>query len=599
MWGLGASALNFTELHLHPKLMGGLTELGFQQCTPVQEKCIPYVLQGCDISALAQTGTGKTGAFLVPLMDRVLHSLDPAPPDDAQELYRRRGFQSWKGSHFVLVLVPTRELALQVHKVAEDLGAATQLQSAVVYGGVDFEQQKKQVPEAQFIIATPGRLIDLYKEHIVDLNAVRAVVFDEADQMFDLGFRDDMRYILRRVPRKRQLLMLGATARFDALHTAYEFHSDPIEIDLSQDAIKAENVNDSLFHVGQDDKARYLLSILKKEQPEQVIVFSNFKSQVEWIARLLMCNGLGAVGISSLLSQPQRQKVMQQFRDFKKNILVATDVAARGLDVKGLDLVVNFDLPMNPANYVHRIGRTGRAGKTGVAYSLASERDVESLTRIEDYIQKKLEVGWLEDADLLAPEAVERPRSLKAPVRRGASSSGSGASRREGARRDGARRDGARRDGDGRRRFDEGRDAARRGRREDVRPRRDESRRDAADRDEARRDSSTRRRRRSAERSYGSSAERSHTRRSEASYASGGTRRRGSTSSARRALRSSAGSKDFQTRGSQQRANQQRSNQHRATQQQRRLSAAHRTSKPMPQKGFTAKVKNFFKKIWS
>jgi ATP-dependent RNA helicase RhlB len=242
----------------------------------------------------------------------------------------------------------------------------------------------------------------LYKEHVVDLKQVRAIVFDEADRMFDMGFKDDMKYILSRVPRERQFLVFSATMNFDVLNTAYQFGAEPVEIDVSRDQAKAENVKDEIFHVGNQDKPMYLLSLLKKHNPKQAIIFSNFKFNVEKVARFLSENGTHAMAISSLLTQAQRNRVIEQFKaDNEKNILVATDVAARGLDIKGVDLVINYELPQDAESYVHRIGRTGRAGSEGHAYSLVSDRDVESLARIEDYLKHKVEIGWIEEADLI------------------------------------------------------------------------------------------------------------------------------------------------------------------------------------------------------
>ncbi|MCB0407532.1 MAG: DEAD/DEAH box helicase, partial [Bdellovibrionales bacterium] len=266
-----------------------------------------------------------------------------------------------------------------------------------------------------FIVATPGRLIDLYKEHIVDLTQVRAVVFDEADRMFDMGFKDDMKYLLKRIPKERQFLVFSATLNFDVMNTAYEFGADPVEVNISKDQAKAENVDDEIFHVGNDNKPSYLLSLLKQHEPRQLIIFSNFKRNVERIALFLNKNGYSALGISSLLTQAQRNRVMAQFKsESDRNILVATDVAARGLDVIGVDMVINYELPDDPENYVHRIGRTGRASSKGKAFSLVSDRDVEALARIEDYTRKKINSGWIEDEFLVTTyEAFPAERDLE------------------------------------------------------------------------------------------------------------------------------------------------------------------------------------------
>ena len=474
----GASSLNFQELNLEPQLKKAIDKLGYAECTPIQKAVIPLVLSGKDVSGLAQTGTGKTAAFLIPLINRILlaqkggsangvetsgdnqtdsnstvaapftapqaiaenKSIDhegsviassdsnetadstaaAAPPADhvnsstetqsaqhSEEVPTHKissiPFNEWKPHQFVLILVPTRELAEQVSQNIDSLVEFANLKGIAVYGGTSYEKQKEAFRSGvEFCVATPGRLIDLYKEHILDLKQVRAVVFDEADRMFDMGFKDDMKYILQRTPRNRQFLVFSATLNFDVLNTAYQFGAEPIEIDVSRDQAKAENVKDEIFHVGYQEKPMYLLSLLKKQSPKQAIVFSNFKANVELISVFLSKNGLSAMGISSLLTQNQRNRVLELFRDSADPaILVATDVAARGLDIKGVDLVINYELPDDPESYVHRIGRTGRANTEGVAFSLVGDRDIEALGRIQEYLKHKLNVGWIEDTLLI------------------------------------------------------------------------------------------------------------------------------------------------------------------------------------------------------
>ncbi len=397
--------MNFSEFNLDPSLKSAIKKLNYEECTPVQELSIPVTLEGKDVAGLAQTGTGKTAAFLLPIMERILRAR-PLAPDTSEEikaLAAKRAFPDWKPQNFILILVPTRELAEQVHENVEKLSEFSGLRGFAIYGGTGYDKQKEALKNGvEFIVATPGRLIDLYKEHLVDLKQVRAIIFDEADRMFDMGFKDDMKYILQRVPKERQFLVFSATLNFDVLNTAYQFGADPVEVNISRDSAKAENVKDEIFHVGQDEKAQYLLSLLKLHKPRQAIIFTNFKVNVEKITRFLNDNGIPAMAISSLLTQVQRTKVMQQFKaENDLNILVATDVAARGLDVQGVDMVVNFELPMDCESYVHRIGRTGRAGADGIAFSLVSDRDVDSLARIEDYLKHKIEVGYLEDNNFI------------------------------------------------------------------------------------------------------------------------------------------------------------------------------------------------------
>lgn len=397
--------MKFSELDLHPLLNAGIERLGFSDVTPVQELTIPPILEGKDIAGLAQTGTGKTAAFLLPLMERIVRSrLNPEQLSEEERAKREaRLFPDWRSNQFVLVLVPTRELAEQVYENALKLKGDSEIRAVSIYGGVSYDRQKQGLRDGvEFVIATPGRLIDLYKDNLVDLKQVRAIVFDEADRMFDMGFKDDMKFILQRVPKGRQFLVFSATLNLDVLNTAYQFGANPVEVNVSRDQAKAENVEDKIFHVGQEEKGAHLLSLLRLHQPRQAIIFSNFKMNVPRITQFLNDNGLPTVGISSLLTQSQRNRVMEQFKgESDHNILVATDVAARGLDIKGVDMVVNFELPDDPENYVHRIGRTGRAGAKGIAFSLVSDRDIDALSRVESYLKHKVETGFLEESELV------------------------------------------------------------------------------------------------------------------------------------------------------------------------------------------------------
>ncbi len=398
--------MKFEELKLSAPLLAAIQKLNYTDCTPIQEQAFPHLLEGKDLAGLAQTGTGKTAAFLLPLMERVLRSQMP-PPDaspEVNDLHKVRGFPDWKPFHWVLILVPTRELAEQVLQNIKTYGTEAGLEGCSIYGGTGYDKQKEALKRSvTFVVATPGRLIDLYKEHYVDLKLVRAVVFDEADRMFDMGFKDDMKYILERIPKDRQFLVFSATLNLDVLNTAYQFGASPVEVNVSRDQAKAENVEDSIYHLGQDEKPRYLLSLLKTLKPQQTIIFSNFKNQIDQIVQFLRNNDVPAVGISSLLSQTQRNRVIEQFKgENSTNVLVATDVAARGLDIQGVDLVVNYELPNDAESYVHRIGRTGRAGQTGKAFSFVSDKDVEALQRIEEYLKHKLNVSWMEDTQLIA-----------------------------------------------------------------------------------------------------------------------------------------------------------------------------------------------------
>ncbi|MCM2354834.1 MAG: DEAD/DEAH box helicase [Pseudobdellovibrio sp.] len=387
--------MKYVDLHLDSRLQTNISNLGYLDATPIQEQAFSPIVNGKDVAGLAQTGTGKTAAFLIPIIERILKAETHPEHEHA--------FKDWKAFNQVLILVPTRELADQIHENILKLTAGTGLKSATFYGGTGYDKQKEALAgNLQFMVSTPGRLIDLYKEHHVDFKKVKAIIFDEADRMFDMGFKDDMKYILSRIERNRQFLVFSATLNFDVLNTAYQFGSEPIEINISKDVAKADHVKDMIYHVGDGEKPQFLLSIFKKETPKQTIIFTNFKNNVDRVAHFLTDNGIPAMGISSLMSQAQRTQVISKFKATNnQNVLVATDVAARGLDISDVDLVVNYELPQDSESYVHRIGRTGRAGKEGKAFSLVSDKDVESLSRIEDYTKKKIEVGYLEDAELV------------------------------------------------------------------------------------------------------------------------------------------------------------------------------------------------------
>lgn len=402
--------MKFEEFSLSKEVFSGVQASGFQECTAVQEAMIPLVLEGKDVSGLSQTGTGKTAAFLIPLIEKVFRSQRILKGSKATKTVtddhpaeKPREYPHWKKGHFILILVPTRELAQQVYEDFLTLKGETQLNAVLIYGGSAYDRQKEQLASAfEFVISTPGRLIDLYKQHILDLKQCCGVVFDEADRMFDMGFKDDMQFLLYRIPKTRQILLFSATMNFDVIQMAYKFGANPMEFNLSRDEIKAENVKDYVYHIGSEEKPKYLLSILKKLNPQQTIVFSNFKNQVGRIVHFLNENNYQAVGISSLLPQNQRNRVIEHFKTANhQSVLVATDLAARGLDIKGVDLVVNFELPDDPENYIHRMGRTGRAGRSGHAVNLSSDRDVEALMKIEAYLKNKIQIGWLEDDEII------------------------------------------------------------------------------------------------------------------------------------------------------------------------------------------------------
>lgn len=392
-----SSNKTFKDYKLHPQLQQAIDGLGFTSCTAIQEKCLPLIQSGQDVAGLAQTGTGKTAAYLIPLIDRILKSSSENEDD------KSNSFTDWQTNNFVLVLVPTRELVTQVLENFQSLAKHTPLTGVFLYGGVGYEEQKAALAKPfQFLIATPGRLIDLHKEGFVDFKNARGLILDEADRMFDMGFQQDVFFVLKRVPQDRQLLMFSATLNFSVTEMAYQAHSNPVQVDVSRDKVTTENIDDMILHMGKEEKPKFLLSIFKKFEPKQIIIFSNYKNNIPRITQFLTENGYPALGISSLMTQAQRNRVIENFKgDNKHNIMVATDVAARGLDIKGVDLVINYELPDDAENYVHRIGRTGRAEQKGRAFSFVCDKDVDALGRIQDYLKEKLETLWLEDADLV------------------------------------------------------------------------------------------------------------------------------------------------------------------------------------------------------
>lgn len=390
----------FLDYKLHPKSQACIDKLGYKEPSKIQQKAIPLIQSGQDVAGLAQTGTGKTAAFILPVLQRLYKTRQTEGHEQMHEDVK--AYENWGPRNTVLILVPTRELSEQVAANLKELSPNGEFSYAAIYGGVAYEAQKKALKDGvDFVIATPGRLIDLFKENFFDPKQVKCVIFDEADRMFDMGFKDDMKFLLDRIPRDRQFLVFSATLNFDVLTVAYEYGSDPVEIEIDRELPRTEQVKDEILHVGHNEKPAFLLSILKSYDYEQAIVFSNFVRNTPKIEKFLRDNGLKAAGISSALSQSQRMSVMKKFKEGEINILVATDVAARGLDIENVDLVVNFELPDDSENYIHRIGRTGRAGREGVAMSVVSERDVAALDRLELFLKTKLVIGWMEDADIL------------------------------------------------------------------------------------------------------------------------------------------------------------------------------------------------------
>lgn len=369
----------FSSLDLTEEQQRGLQEAGFEFCTPIQAQSLPYALQGKDVAGQAQTGTGKTIAFLLACCQTLLTK---AP---------REGYQ--KGEPRALILVPTRELAIQIHKDALLLNKYTGLSIGLVYGGTGYEQQKTMLAgNNDILVGTPGRLIDFYKQGLFSLSFADVAVMDEADRMFDLGFIKDIRYLLRKMPAAddRLNLLFSATLSFRVMELAYEHMNDPVEIKVESDEVVADKVTESSYYPADDEKLRLLVNLLNQSDPERVLVFVNTRYIAEHVARTLSANGHNSATLSGDVPQNKREHLLEQFKQGKRKVLVATDVAARGLHIPAVSHVYNYDLPQDAEDYVHRIGRTARAGASGEAISFVCEKYAYSIMDIEEYIGHSL-----------------------------------------------------------------------------------------------------------------------------------------------------------------------------------------------------------------
>ena len=364
--------IKFREFQLDNRLLRILDEIGFRECTPVQAECLPLILEGHDISGQAQTGTGKTAAFLL----STIHFLITKKTANNRNLR-------------AVIVAPTRELAIQIHKDAEILNRHCGLKIGLVYGGVDYEkQQERLINGVDILIGTPGRLIDYFKQGVFNFKFVEVVVLDEADRMFDLGFISDIRYILRRMPKpeKRLNMLFSATLSYRVMELAYEHMNDPVLVKINPEKITADNVNQTLYHVANNEKIPLLIGLLKCTKTTRTIVFVNTKKVAEKVWSYLEGNEIHAAVLSGDVPQKVRQRLFSEFSTGDLKVLVATDLAARGLHIPDVSHVFNYDLPQNAEDYVHRIGRTARAGASGDAVSFACEDYVYSLMDIESFI---------------------------------------------------------------------------------------------------------------------------------------------------------------------------------------------------------------------
>jgi ATP-dependent RNA helicase RhlB len=382
----------FTQFDLHPLLQQGLDEAGFARCTPIQALTLPMALTGRDVAGQAQTGTGKTCAFLVAMMNRLLNQPAVAERKDSDPR--------------ALVIAPTRELAIQIEKDAKNIGRYTGLRTALIYGGVDYDKQRQLLKDGcDIIIATPGRLLDYYKQNVFGFNGVEVMVIDEADRMFDLGFIKDVRFIFRRLPAReqRQVLLFSATLSHRVLELAYEHMHNAEKLVVETDNVTADRVRQQVYFPAKEEKMPLLLNLLERTQAERSIIFVNTKAAAERITERVKRQGYRVGALSGDVPQLKRQKLLQRFQDGQLDVLVCTDVAARGLHIPAVSHVFNYDLPQDAEDYVHRIGRTARLGAEGDAISFACDLYAMSLPEIETYIGQKIPVANLEPELLLMP----------------------------------------------------------------------------------------------------------------------------------------------------------------------------------------------------
>ena len=365
----------FAALGVSSAFLSALQDIGYRQPTPVQSKSVAHLLDGRDLMGVAQTGTGKTAAFALPLLQRL---------EQANEPTRSRRPKA-------LILAPTRELALQIHTELENFGKNTALRSTVIFGGVGQNPQVRQLRKGvDVLVATPGRLLDLAGQGHVDLSMISVLVLDEADRLLDMGFIRDVKRIVQQTPKSRQSLLFSATMSKDVSKLAREMLRDPIRVDVSPKQPTVKEIDQRVIMVENPDKQEMLNDLLREESVSRAIVFTRTKHGANKVAKKLCAAGLSADVIHGNKSQSARLRALDDFKNGRSWVLVATDIAARGLDIEGVSHVINFELPHEPESYVHRIGRTGRAGASGVAWSLVDPSEVSRLRAVEKLIRLAL-----------------------------------------------------------------------------------------------------------------------------------------------------------------------------------------------------------------
>ncbi|MBN2703018.1 MAG: DEAD/DEAH box helicase [Pontiellaceae bacterium] len=395
--------IRFHDLELHPLLMRSIHALGWQYTTPIQGEILPGTLKGKDMAGRAQTGTGKTAAFLISIINHCLNN-----PLQKQGIANPRA----------LIIAPTRELAMQIKKDADGLNQFTGLRTVVLYGGMDYNKQERELADGpvDIVVATPGRLLDFENKNVLRLHYVEIMVIDEADRMLDMGFIPDVRRIIYKTPpkEKRQTVLFSATLSDEVMRLAAAWMTDPVRIDIEPEQVAVNTVEQKVYIATDDQKFQLLYNIIKHDKPERIIVFTNRRDQAERLSEALDRYGHKCEMLSGAVTQKKRMRILEEFREGKVTVLVATDVAGRGIHVEGVSHVVNFNIPENPDDYVHRIGRTGRAGATGQSITFACEMESFELPKIEELLGVELKCSMppeelLEDLPP-APPRKRRPR---------------------------------------------------------------------------------------------------------------------------------------------------------------------------------------------
>jgi ATP-dependent RNA helicase RhlB len=391
----------FADFALAPQVLAALSSQGYNYCTPIQAQCLPVALAGKDIAGQAQTGTGKTLAFLTATFHYLL-------------THEPRG----SGQPRAIIMAPTRELAVQIYNDAEALAKTSGLRLALIYGGEGYDSQRQALEKgADILIGTTGRLIDYLKQGLYDLSQIQVVVLDEADRMFDLGFIKDIRFMFRRMPpaTERLSLLFSATLSYKVQELAFEQMNQPVHVHIAPEQMTGSRITEELFYPSDEHKMKLLLTLMEEEWPDKAIVFANTKHSCEDVFSWLEADGHRVGLLTGDVIQKKRLRILDDFTSGKLDILVATDVAARGLHIPKVSHVFNYDLPDDCEDYVHRIGRTGRAGASGHAISFACERYALNLTAIEDYIKHSIAVTQYDPSALLTDLVVPKPRVRRRP----------------------------------------------------------------------------------------------------------------------------------------------------------------------------------------